>query len=192
MIVDRNDRKRREKSVSPIRLIGLTGTNGAGKGEAAAFFLSHGYAYLSLSDVLRDALRAEGLEETRDNLIRKGNEMRRRGGPDVLARAVLDKVRGKSVIDSIRNPKEIECLRRQPGFILLAIDAPAAVRFDRVRKRGRNESATTLADFLAKEEEEKSSDPAAQQLHACLRLADRTIMNDGTIDDFRRRLEEFL
>jgi len=174
------------------RLIGLTGTNGAGKGEAAAFFKSHGYAYLSLSDVLRDALRAQGLEETRDNLIRKGNELRREGGPDVLARAVMAKVRGKTVIDSIRNPKEIAFLKRQAGFILLAIDAPAAVRFDRVRKRGRNESAATLDEFLAKETEERSADPAGQQLHACLALADRTVTNDGTIEDLHRKLEEFL
>jgi dephospho-CoA kinase len=174
------------------RLIGLTGTNGAGKGEAAAFLMSHGYAYLSLSDVLREALRAEGLEETRDNLIRKGNEFRREGGTDVLARAVMAKVRGKTVIDSIRNPKEIAFLKRQAGFILLAVDAPAAVRFDRVRKRGRNESAATLEEFLAKEAEERSTDPAGQQLHACLALADRMVTNDGTIEDLHRKLEEFL
>jgi dephospho-CoA kinase len=174
------------------RLIGLTGTNGAGKGEAAAFFIGRGYAYFSLSDVIREALRAEGLEETRDNLIRKGNELRREGGPDALARAVLAKVRGKSVIDSIRNPSEVATLKRQPGFILLAIDAPAAVRFERARKRGRNESAATLEEFLAKEAEERSTDPSAQQLHACLALADRTIINDGSLADLYRQLEDLL
>ncbi len=174
------------------RLIGLTGSNGAGKGAAAEFFMSRGYAFLSLSDVLRDELFREGIPETRDALITKGNELRRIFGPDVLARRTLVKIAGPTVIDSIRNPAEVAALREQPGFILLALDAPAALRFRRVSRRGRNESAATLESFLQKEEEEKSGDPAAQQIHTCLTLADRTIINDGTLEDLHRRLEEFL
>jgi len=173
-------------------LIGLTGANGAGKGEAAAYFMTTGYAYFSLSDVIRDKLKEDGLEASRDNLIRKGNELRRNGGPDILARLVMDKVAGKAVIDSIRNPKEVAFLKTRLGFILLAIDAPAALRFERVRKRGRNESAGTLKDFVRKEAEENSADPGAQQLRACMDMADRTILNDGTIEELSRKLEELL
>ncbi|MEN6310189.1 MAG: AAA family ATPase [Acidobacteriota bacterium] len=90
------------------RLVGLTGTNGAGKGEAAAYFISRGFAYLSLSDILRDELRARGLEVSRDNLILAGNELRREFGPDVLARRTMARVTGPTVIDSIRNVREIE------------------------------------------------------------------------------------
>ena len=179
-------------SFSPPLLIGLTGTNGAGKGEIAAFLATKGYAYFSLSDVIRDKLKEDGLEASRDNLIRKGNDLRRSGGPDILARLVMDKVGGKAVIDSIRNPKEAAFLKTRPGFILLAVDAPAALRFERVRKRGRNESAGTLEDFVRKEAEENGADPGAQQLRACMELADRTIINDGTLEGLRRKLEEIL
>jgi dephospho-CoA kinase len=86
----------------------------------------------------------------------------------------------------------VAALREQPGFILLAFDAPAALRFARVARRGRSESAATLDDFIRKEEEEKGADPAAQQLHTCMALADRVIVNDGRIEDLQRRLEEFL
>jgi dephospho-CoA kinase len=176
----------------PFRLIGLTGTNGAGKGAAAEFFMSRGYAFVSLSDAIRDELFRAGIPESRDALIAKGNALRRTFGPDVLARRILAKIAGPTVIDSIRNPFEVAALREQPGFILLAFDAPAALRFERVARRGRNESAATLEAFLRKEEEEKSGDPAAQQLHTCLALADRTFRNDGTIEDLHRLLEEFL
>lgn len=179
-------------SFSPPSLIGLTGTNGAGKGEAAAYLMSKGYAYFSLSDVIRDKLKEDGFEAGRDNLIRKGNELRRKGGSDILARIVMDKAAGKAVIDSIRNPKEVAILKTRPGFILLAVDAPAALRFERVRKRGRNESALTLEDFVRKEAEENSADPGAQQLRACMAMADRTIINDGTLEELRRKLEELL
>jgi dephospho-CoA kinase len=174
------------------RLIGLTGTNGAGKGEAAAFFAKHGYAYFSLSDVIREKLVEGRLEPSRDNLIRTGNDLRKDGGPDILARLVMTKVRGKAVIDSIRNAAEIAYLKKHEGFILLAFDAPAALRFERVFKRGRDESARTLEEFIRKENEERSRDAAAQQLDACLALADLTICNEGSLEELHRQLEEIL
>ena len=97
-----------------------------------------------------------------------------------------------SVIDSIRNPMEIAYLKTRPGFFLLAVEAPIALRFERAVKRGRNESAATLADFAGKESEERSSRPEAQQLDACLALADAVVVNDGTIEDLHRKLEAFL
>ena len=177
---------------TPPRLIGLTGTNGAGKGEAAAYFVAKGYAYHSLSDVIRDELRERGEPESRDALIRTGNELRERFGPDVLARRTMAKVGSgeRAVIDSIRNTSEIAFLRRQEGFVLLAVDAPVEVRFARVRARGRDESAADLEAFRRKEEEERAGGDLGQQLEACLAAADRLIINAGTLTEFHRRLEE--
>ena len=177
---------------TPPRLIGLTGTNGAGKGEAAAYFGTKGYAYYSLSDAIRDELRARGDAPSRDNLIQTGNELRERFGADVLARRTMAKVGAgeRAVIDSIRNVREIVFLRRQEGFVLLAIDAPIEVRFARTALRGRDESAGDLEAFRKKEEEERAGGASAQQLEACMAAADRIIVNDGTIPEFRRKLEE--
>jgi dephospho-CoA kinase len=176
----------------PPRFIGLTGTNGAGKGEAAAYFRAKGYAYYSLSDVIRDELRARGEAVSRDNLIRTGNELRERFGPDVLARRTMAKVGSgeRAVIDSVRNTHEVAYLRRQEGFVLLAIDAPLSVRFARVAVRGRDESAADLEAFRKKEEEERTGGATAQQLEACMAAADRLIVNDGTLPEFHRQLEE--
>lgn len=174
------------------RLIGLTGPNGAGKGEAAAFFISRGYAYRSLSDILREELRAAGLPADRDHLIARGNALRREDGADVLARRMLEAVSGPTVIDSIRNPAEVERFRREPGFILLAVDAPVALRFERVGRRGRDESAATLEEFIRKENEEKGADPSAQQIHRCFEMADAVVSNDGPLEELHRRLEAFL
>ncbi|MCK4495166.1 MAG: AAA family ATPase, partial [Candidatus Aminicenantes bacterium] len=104
--------KRKEKirrKTSPVRmkkevkLIGLTGTNGAGKGEAAAFFKKKGYVYFSLSDLLREELQKKGKQVTRDNLIEIGNNLRKKISHDILAKRVMKKIKGRAVIDSIRN-----------------------------------------------------------------------------------------
>jgi dephospho-CoA kinase len=173
-------------------LIGLTGTNGAGKGEAAAFFKTRGYAYASLSDILREELRARDLEATRDNLIRIGNELRAALGPDILARRTMDRVTGPTVNDSIRNTREVAYFRAREGFVLLAFDAPIELRFGRVAARGRDESAATLEEFRKKEDEERAGGAAAQQLEACMAAADHLVWNDGTIEDLHRKLETLL
>jgi dephospho-CoA kinase len=173
-------------------LIGLTGTNGAGKGEVAAHLKDRGYAYLSLSDILREELAARGLEAARDNLIRIGNELRAAHGPDILARRTMDRVRGPSAIDSIRNPREVEFFRKQTGFVLLAVCAPIELRYQRVRARGRDESAVTLEEFRRKEALEMAGDETDQQLAICMAMADRSIVNDGTIEELRRKVEELL
>lgn len=176
----------------PHKLIGLTGTNSSGKGEAAAFFAAHGYSYFSLSDVIRDALSEERREITRDALIQKGNQLREKHGADILARRVMEKIGGKAVIDSIRNLTEIAYLKTQEGFILLAIDAPVEIRYARAKQRGRNESASTLKEFIAKEEEEMGQNEKSQQLDACVRAADYRVTNEGSLEDFYKKLEKFL
>ena len=173
-------------------LVGLTGTNGAGKGEVAAYLGKKGYGYLSLSDVLREELAARGLAASRDNLIVIGNELRARFGPDVLARRTMAKVLGPTVIDSIRNPSEVDYLRRQDGFVLIAIDAPIEVRFARARARGRDESAATLEEFRAKEDVEMAGGETGQQVARCMAMADRSVMNDGTLEELWRKVEECL
>ena len=182
------ERKTRKR----IKLIGLTGTNGSGKGEAAAYFQKREYRYFSLSDLIRDELRKRGKAPTRNNLIKMGNELRDKFGPDILARLVMKKVKDKAVIDSIRNPNEVEYLRKQKSFILLAVDAPVELRYKRAKKRGRKESASNLQQFIEKEKEEMTEREKGQQLQKCMDMADLVIINDGSLEDLYRKLEAIL
>jgi len=174
------------------QLIGLTGTNGAGKGEVANLLRTRGYDYFSLSDEIRAELRRKGKEAARDNLIAAGNALRRRFGPDILARRVMRKIKGKAVIDSIRNGSEVAFFRRRKGFVLVAVDAPVELRFKRVSRRGRAESASTLAEFIAKEEEEMAGSRAGQQLRRSMKMADIVIINGGTLAALRRKVDKCL
>jgi len=176
----------------PHRLVGLTGTNAAGKGEVAAYLTKKGYACLSLSDEIRDELRRKGEPITRDNLIAEGNSLRHRYGPDVLARRVMKKVKGPTVIDSIRNAREVAFLRRRKDFILVAVDAPLELRYERARKRGRPESAGTLEEFAAKEKMEMEGGTGGQQIRRCLEMAGLTLINDGSLEALHRQIEERL
>ena len=93
-------------------ILGLTGTNGAGKTSAAAWLRERGFLYESLSDEIRRELESRGLPATRDNLTRVGNEMRTAGGAGVLARRIKQRLEPGAdyVIDSIRTPwRSLSC-----------------------------------------------------------------------------------
>ncbi len=172
-------------------IIGLTGTNAAGKTEVCNYLISRGFECHSLSDEIRDEILRQGQEITRDRLIEVGNELRAKFGPGALAERVLLRLTmdRNHVVDSIRNPAEVEVLRRRPDFKLLAVDADRRLRFERSSRRARESAARTFEDFVAEESRElASSDPAAQQLLATYRLADLTISNDGTFAELHERL----
>ena len=175
-----------------MQLIGLTGLNASGKGTAAEYFRQKGFAYYSLSDIVRDYATEKGLDHSRENLIVCGNELREKFGPSVLAERALKKIKkdrsSKAVVDSIRNIFEIEELRKISEFLLIGVDAPVEVRFERSKTRGRTGFETSLDDFVKIELKENSADPKKQQLFDCLKLADKTINNDGTVDELEEEL----
>ncbi|MBZ5637872.1 MAG: dephospho-CoA kinase [Acidobacteriia bacterium] len=173
-------------------VVGLTGPNAAGKGEVAAHFRVLGFAVHSLSDVVREEAAARGFPLDREHLIRTGNELRRAGGPGILAERILARIGVRDVVDSIRNPAEVGVLRRIPGFLLLGVDAPARVRFDRSLARSRPGDPATFEAFEERERQENSSDPDAQQLRATLLLADRIVRNEGTLEALRREVDRAL
>src|SRR5262245_46584251 len=170
-------------------ILGLTGPNAAGKGEVAAYLKSRGFAYHSLSDVLREEMERRHLPPTRENLIALGNELRAAGGPGVLAEMVRQRLGSRDVVDSIRNPAEVEVLRRVPGFTLIGVDAPIEVRFNRAKKRARPGDGLTLEEFREKEARENSPDPARQQLAATFALADHEVGNGGSLDQLRGKVD---
>jgi dephospho-CoA kinase len=173
-------------------VLGLTGPNAAGKGEVAEYLRSRGFALHSLSDVVREEAAARGLPPERAHLIRIGTLLRQQGGAGVLARRILARLGDRDVVDSIRNPAEVEVLRELPHFVLLGVQAPTEVRFRRALARGRPGDPQTLEEFRRREAEENTADPNAQRLEATFGLADRVLDNDGGIAALHEAVERLL
>ncbi len=172
--------------------IGITGTNAAGKGTAAKFFIRRGYDYYSLSDELRAILKDQGIKITRDSLTFMGNDIRKEKGAGYLAERVIKKLKGEAVIDSIRNEGEVEAMRKLGKFVLIAIDAPIETRFKRAQERQRGEDHKSFEEFKEQEAEEMDGAQMQQHLGKLMDMADVTIQNDGSVDELYAKLEEVL
>jgi dephospho-CoA kinase len=173
-------------------IIGLTGANASGKGEAAGYLKSKGFEYRSLSDILREEAKIKGIDPSRENLIKLGNELRENNGPSALADLAIKKIReGKDyVVDSIRNPFEIKALRKLNNFTLIGIDAPVELRFKRAAARNRPGDPKTLKEFIEKEKKENVASATNQQLENCFKEADIKIINSSGMDDLHKKIDE--
>jgi len=175
-------------------LIGLTGENASGKGEVARYLQARGFDYYSLSDVIRDEIRTRGEEPTRERLVRTGNELRERLGSAVLAHRILRKVDpdANAVIDSIRNPAEVETLRSTGRFRLVRVLADVRTRFERIRQRSREGDPADLDSFMELEEREARGNASSQNLVAVGQLADCMLENSGSLEDLRTAVDALL
>jgi len=181
-------------------IIGLTGRNAAGKGEAANYLKSKGFFYYSLSDVIRDEATKRNLEHSRNNLIMIGNELRAKHAPNYLAEQINLKIKNRLaennelnfVVDSIRSPFEVKELMKNKDFTLIGVDAPVELRFKRLLERNRLGDAKTLEDFKKQEERENLKSDTNQQLDSTFKLSQKIIVNDGPIGDLHGKIDLLL
>lgn len=177
-------------------IIGLTGPICAGKDEVAKVLVSLGFERFSLSDEIRAEMRAQGIPLHRDSIQQYGDRTRRREGAGVWARRIVSRmVSGKNyVIDSIRNPGEIEELRQLEDFFLIRVHAATKMRFARMVKRARTEDPRNFADFQQLELKDLGIGQEAygQQNAQCFALADYTIVNEGTLEKLRENLTSLI
>lgn len=174
-------------------IIGLTGTNASGKTTIVEYLVSKNFEYFSLSDILRDELFRSGLKPTRENLIRIGNEIRKKKGASVLADRIKTRLTAKNtVIDSIRNISEVKSLRQLPNFFLIAVDAPEQVRYQRAISRKRIENMTSLDEFIEMENREKSLHTHHQNISACMEQADFKIYNANDINKLHKDIDKVI
>lgn len=177
-----------------VRIIGITGTLGAGKGTIVDYLVSKkGFVHYSVRDYLSNELEKKGIEVNRDNLVNLGNELRAKYGSSYIVEELFKEAEksGKdAVIESIRTVGEIEALRKKGNFDLFAVDAKPEVRFERITKRKSATDNVSFEKFLVDEEKEmESEDPNKQNLRKCISLANNQFINNGTFEDLEKEVE---
>ncbi|MDR3256448.1 MAG: AAA family ATPase [Endomicrobium sp.] len=163
-------------------IIGLTGSYCSGKDTVADYIVKkHNYKHYSLSDVIREIMKEKDIEPTRENLIAFGTKLREENGNGILAKKVLEKIglNGKCCITSIRHSDEVKELNKRKDFILINIDAPQSVRFERMQKRKRTGDPQILKKFIEFEKKESQIKGSGQQLRKTANMADITFINDS-------------
>ena len=169
-------------------LIGLTGPMGSGKTTVVNVLLELGYQLITLSDMVREECKRLGIKEERENLMNVGQSLREKYGAGVLAERALKKVKkgigNKWVIDGIRNPAEVEVLKKDPDFTLIANTAPEDMIIERIRARKRSDDTFDELSIRRKLRREMGEGelPDGQQVGKCIEMADYVFENTMPIE----------
>lgn len=178
-------------------IIGITGTNGSGKGTVVNYLKkNNNFTHYSVRGYLEERLREQGLPVTRPNLGKLGNKLRDEHGAGFFTELFCKQMKEGSVtdgvIESIRSVGEAKALKERGG-ILLAVDADRKIRYERIAARGSGTDAIDFNTFATQEENEwKSSREAGMNVPAVMEMADYTIYNDNDTEALFKEVENFL
>lgn len=181
---------------SNTQVIGITGAFGSGKSTAADYLEKKGYAKISLSKFLEDALLYLGEKEiTRKKLQDLGNMWREKHGAGVLAvRAIeymQDKKLEKVVVEGFRNLKEIEEFKKLNNFKLIGLFVNRDVRYNRLKNLKRREKLTPeLFEKLDYRDMGIGEKEAGLQVAVCVAISDVFIENNGLEKELFQKIEE--
>ena len=174
------------------RTIGIIGPIRAGKDTAGSYISKAlGIPVYAISAPLYEICKERGLEPIRETLIDLGTEMAAKEGDDFLAKRLLAQAPDAFIVTGIRQLGQIELLRNKSDFTLISIDANPAIRFERSQTTKKLGEADTLEEFIKRELAENSP-PRAQRLFECMKRADYSLRNDGTIEELKQQLDTLL
>ena len=177
----------------PMVVILLVGMPGAGKEEFVKVAMEEGYEVVRMGDVVRDYVHSAGFPLKNDIVGKIANEEREKNGVEIWAKRTIERIKkmkgDKIIIDGIRCPEEVDIYKKEFGenMYLVGIFAPMKTRFERILKRNRKDDVKTWEEFVGREERELS-----WGLGKVFARCDYMILNTSTLEDYRKRVSEFL
>lgn len=198
------------ESFANITVYGVAGTNGSGKDLLLEILEEHGFYLYNTGDNLRQISRPvfhttkRGGNKSPVGRIANAERAFYPGG--MVDLGFLDwwmkvdhlptelKPRGL-VIGSIRGVGEAERLKAFGGK-LVVVDAPIEIRYKRLKDRGRHyEQSISFEEFVKEEAAELAegeTDPTKFGMAAVIRMADITLENAASVNEFRQDIQHKL
>ncbi len=182
------------------QILAFVGAPAAGKTIAASVAKEMGISIFTMGDVIRAELQTRGLSLTDENAGRIANELREKEGMNAIAKRsiplikeLLDLKREKAaksvlIIDGIRGVAEVETFKEAFGtdFVLVRIDAPVTLRYNRIKSRGRADDSLTLDEFKQREERENR-----WGMGEAMKRADKVVKNEGSLAEFKEQITTY-
>jgi dephospho-CoA kinase len=174
-------------------IIGITGTNGAGKGTVVDYLVKQkGFTHYSARDFIVEEIKKRGMPVDRNSTNIIGNDLRKAHGPGYIAEQLLARAQatgGDGVIESIRSIGEAEFLKSK-GALLWAVDADRKVRYERSVARKSDLDKVSFEKFCEMEDLEFANpDPAKHNVLKVIQMADVTLTNNGTPEELYKQVE---
>ena len=176
-------------------IIGITGTLGAGKGTIVDYLIKKmNFVHYSVRGYLIKEIQKRGMAVNRDAMVMVANDLRKKHNPAFIIEELYKealKSGQDAIIESIRTPGEIDLLKTKSNFYLLAVDADAHIRYQRIVIRQSETDNISFETFVENEKREmNSNDSTKQNLSVCIQRADFIITNSGTVEELYNQINK--
>jgi len=172
-------------------IIIIVGMPGAGKDEFVKKAREMGMEIINMGDIVREYTKSMGLEINSINVGKIANEERKINGMDVWAKRTAEKIGEKRdiIINGVRNREEIEYFKKYFGnnIRIVAILSSEEDRYERIKRRNRDDDVKSMKEFKEREERELN-----WGLGNVIAMADVFLINDKTLEEFRKNVESLL
>ena len=175
------------------KIVAIVGMCGSGKSIASDILVEKGFAKVYFGGVTLEKLKEKGLEENPENEKMMRESLREDLGMGAFAKILLPKIKELSlekdvVLDGLYSWDEYKILEEELGkqMITIAIVADKKLRYRRLEKR-------VVRPFTKKEAKNRDLAEIENIAKAPpIAYADYYIFNNGTLEDYEKRLNEIL
>jgi dephospho-CoA kinase len=177
-----------------MKAVVFTGMPWSGKSEAVDIARAKGFGVVRMGDFVWSEVKKRELLLNPDTVGKVASEMREKYGNDIWAKRTVEHILEKDtqsvvIIDGARSIDEIKFFKNvfKDDFVLVAIVASESVRHERALKRERKDDSKDIMDIRKRDNREIS-----WGVDKVIEAADVVFENNGELDDFLRKIEEFL
>lgn len=174
-----------------MKIIGISGLPGSGKGLVSEIATQNGAIVISMGDIIRKEAkkRGESTKETAQNL-------RKEHGQYIVAELTIKEIKeilkeesDKSIIvDGIRSPFEVDLFKENfDNFIILSVFSNRKLRFERIKTRQREDDTIDYEIFLERDQRELDFG-----IGVVISLSDKMIINEKDLESYEKEIREFL
>lgn len=176
-------------------ILGITGTNGAGKGTVVDYLKTKGFSHYSASGFIAEEVERRGMPMNRTSMQDVGNDLRKTHYPSYIVETLYARAKekgGDAIVESVREIAGAVFLKEHGAF-LVAVDADRHVRYERAVLRGSSKDHVTYEQFCEQEDREMDKAEAFDMnIKNVMTMADARLENDGTLEELHMKIDGML
>lgn len=174
-----------------MQVMGISGMPGSGKSFISEIATEKGAIIVSMGDIVREEAkkRGEDSKETAKNL-------RKEFGQYVVSERTIEKIKALRdegvenpiVVEGIRSHHEVDMFKENfDNFIILSVVANPQIRFERLKKRMREDDSQDYEGFQKRDYSELGFG-----IGNVISLSDKIIINESDLESYKKEIDEYL
>lgn len=171
-------------------MIIVTGMPGAGKDEFVKVARKKGFVDVHMGDTVKAYASRKSVPVTDKDIGAFASRERSSYGMDIWARRTGENITDpdRTVVDGLRNTEELEYFREHfQNVLVVAIYTNKEERLRRILRRNRSDDVRNEPELDSRDNRE-----LGWGIGRTISLADRMIINDGTLEEFKEKVRIFL